>query len=71
MFTGIIETVGTIRQVQPRGSQMRLLVDINRIADGVALGDSIAVSGVCLTVSQLNGTEAAFDVSGETVPARP
>ncbi|MBL7214074.1 MAG: riboflavin synthase [Phycisphaerae bacterium] len=67
MFTGIIETVGTVRQVLPKGSQMRLVIDINRIAEGTALGDSIAVSGVCLTVCKLAGTEATFDVSGETI----
>ncbi len=67
MFTGIIETVGTVRQVLPRGGTMQITVDLNRIADGVKLGDSIAVSGVCLTVSKLNGTEAVFNVSAETV----
>jgi len=67
MFTGIIETVGTVRQVVPKGTQMQLVVDLGRIADGVRPGDSIAVSGVCLTVCKLAGTEATFDVSGETV----
>lgn len=67
MFTGIIETVGAVRQVLPKGSQMQLVVDINRIAEGTRPGDSIAVNGVCLTVSKLNGTEALFDVSTETI----
>ena len=67
MFTGIIETVGIIKQVQPSGNQMRLSIDLNRIADGTRLGDSIAVNGVCLTVSRLNGTTAEFDVSTETI----
>ena len=67
MFTGIIETVGVIRQTRPNGNQMRLAIDLNRIADGTNLGDSIAVNGVCLTVCQLNGTVAEFDVSTETV----
>ena len=67
MFTGIIETVGIIKQVQPSGNQMRLLIDLNRIADGTRLGDSIAVNGVCLTISHLNGTVAQFDVSTETI----
>ena len=67
MFTGIIETIGTIRQMLPKGQQMQILVDINHIAEGVNLGDSIAVNGVCLTVCKLTGTEAAFDVSSETV----
>ena len=67
MFTGIIETVGMIKQVQPSGNQMRLSIDLNRIADGARLGDSIAVNGVCLTISHLNGTVAQFDVSTETI----
>ena len=67
MFTGIIETVGVIRQTRPSGNQMRLAIDLNHIADGTNLGDSIAVNGVCLTVCQLNGTVAEFDVSNETI----
>jgi len=67
MFTGIIETIGVIRQTRPSSNQMRLAIDLNRIADGTNLGDSIAVNGVCLTVCQLNGTVAEFDVSTETV----
>jgi riboflavin synthase len=67
MFTGIIETVGSIRQTRPSGNQMRLAIDLIRIAEGTNLGDSIAVNGVCLTVCQLNGTVAEFDVSTETI----
>ena len=67
MFTGIIETIGAVRQVFQKGQQMQINVDLNRIAEDAKLGDSIAVSGVCLTVSKLNGTEAAFDVSIETI----
>ena len=67
MFTGIIETIGVIRQARPSGSQMRLAIDLNRIADGTNLGDSISVNGVCLTVCRLNGTIAEFDVSTESV----
>ena len=67
MFTGIIESVGIIRQARPSGNQMRLAIDLNHIADGTNLGDSIAVNGVCLTVCQLNGTVAEFDVSTETI----
>jgi riboflavin synthase len=67
MFTGIIETVGIIKKIQPIGNQMRLAIDLNHIADGTQLGDSIAVNGVCLTVCQLNSTVAEFDVSAETI----
>ncbi|OQY06380.1 MAG: riboflavin synthase, partial [Planctomycetales bacterium 4572_13] len=67
MFTGIIETIGIIRQTRPNGNQMRLAIDLNRIADGTNLGDSVAINGVCLTVCRLNGMVAEFDVSTETV----
>ena len=67
MFTGIIETVGIVRDIRPSGSTMRLVIDLNRIAEGAGLGDSIAVNGVCLTVCELNGTVSDFDVSTETV----
>jgi riboflavin synthase len=67
MFTGIIETVGTIRQITPKGVQMQLAVDIRGLAEGTSLGDSIAANGVCLTVGRLDGTCAVFDVSTETL----
>lgn len=67
MFTGIIETIGTVRQTSQGAGRMRISVDIGRLAEGTVLGDSIAVNGVCLTVCGLNGTCAAFDVSTETV----
>lgn len=67
MFTGIIETIGAVRQLTPAGSQMRISINIGPLAEGTALGDSIAVNGVCLTVCRLDGTDAAFDVSTETI----
>jgi len=67
MFTGLIEAVGTVRRAAVNGSQMTLAVELGQIAEGVRLGDSIAVNGVCLTVSTLAGGCATFDVSGESV----
>ncbi|MEN8126339.1 MAG: riboflavin synthase [Planctomycetota bacterium] len=67
MFTGIIETVGTVRRLLSKDEQMQITVEIGPIAEGTALGDSIAVNGVCLTVCRLDGATAAFDVSTETV----
>lgn len=66
MFTGIIEIVGTVRQVIHNNRQMQIAIDLSTISDGTVLGDSIAVDGVCLTVSRLVGTCATFDVSTET-----
>ncbi|MBE0537153.1 MAG: riboflavin synthase [Phycisphaerae bacterium] len=67
MFTGIIETVGTVRAVRSGGGGQVIAVELGQAAGGVRPGDSIAVSGVCLTVSRLAGTAADFDVSGETL----
>ena len=68
MFTGLIESVCEVKSVTRQGAAggVRLVVDLGRLADGVGVGDSIAVNGVCLTVVRLDGGLAAFDVSGET-----
>ena len=69
MFTGIIENVGVVGSVRSGSGGLVVEVDLGVIADadGVGVGDSICVNGVCLTVSVLNGSKALFDVSGETV----
>jgi len=68
MFTGIIETTGRIARVEPRGGDVRLDVAAGALGlDDVAIGDSIAVSGVCLTAVAVDGGTVAFDVSTETL----
>lgn len=68
MFTGIIETLGTVAGVEPRGGDLRLLIDAGGLPlDQVRLGDSIAVNGVCLTVVEVAGNGFAADVSVETL----
>ena len=67
MFTGIIETVGQVKGFQRIGAGGKITVNISDIIEGVKLGDSIAVNGVCLTVSNISGPMADFDVSGETL----
>ena len=68
MFTGIIEAVGRIAALQPKGSDMRAFIETGKLdlAD-VKLGDSIAVNGVCLTAVELPGKGFWADVSGETL----
>lgn len=68
MFTGIIEAVGTVRQISPRGGDVRLHIEANRLdmAD-VKLGDSIATNGICLTVIEFNERSYVADVSNETL----
>ncbi|MFI4878389.1 MAG: riboflavin synthase [Steroidobacterales bacterium] len=68
MFTGIIQSVGRIARLEPRGGDLRLHVDTANLdlAD-VQLGDSIAVSGVCLTAVTLEARGFSADVSNETL----
>jgi len=68
MFTGIIEAVGRVAALEPRGADARLRIDTNGLdlAD-VSLGDSVAVSGVCLTVVECDGAVFSADVSAETL----
>ncbi len=68
MFTGIIEAVGEIAAMEPRGGDVRLRVRSGKLSlEEVKLGDSIATSGVCLTVIELPGDGYWADVSGETL----
>ena len=68
MFTGIIEAIGTIRALSPKGGDVRVYVQTGKLdlAD-VKLGDSIAVNGVCLTAVELPGDGFWADVSRETL----
>jgi riboflavin synthase len=67
MFTGIIEHVADIAAVSPGAAGSRLDLDLGPLAEGTRLGDSICVSGACLTVAALAGTRASFDVSAESL----
>lgn len=66
MFTGIITDIGTIRSAEQRGD-LRLIVECGYDMAGVAIGASIACSGVCLTVVDKAGGWFAVDVSGESL----
>ena len=73
MFTGIIQSVGRMARIEPRGGDVRLTVDTASSGQDtfdlsdVQLGDSIAVSGVCLTVVTLEPHGFSADVSNETL----
>lgn len=68
MFTGIIAAVGCVAEAAPSAGGMRLTIDAGGLPlDDVALGDSIAVSGVCLTVVALRPNAFEVDVSSETL----
>ena len=68
MFTGIIQAVGEIAALEPRGGDLRLRIHTGKLPlEDVALGDSIATNGVCLTVTDLPGDGFWADVSVETL----
>jgi len=68
MFTGIVQSVGRIASVNKRGDGVRLAVNTGlNESEGVAIGDSVCVSGCCLTVVAMHGTTFEFDVSAETL----
>src|SRR5262245_59540776 len=70
MFSGIVEKIGTVNRVAPRGQGvLRLEIDMAGLLDELKLGASVAVSGVCLTLAEKRGEVAGFDVVVETIRA--
>lgn len=68
MFTGIIEAMGTVAALQPRSGDLRIHIATGTLdLHGVAIGDSIATNGVCLTVVELPGDGYWADVSRESL----
>jgi len=68
MFTGIIQAIGTIADLQPKSGDMALVVNTGKLdMSDVALGDSIAVNGVCLTAIAMTDSSFTADVSRETL----
>lgn len=69
MFTGIIEEIGLVENIQRSGESFVLAVKAEKVLEGVQLGDSIAVNGVCLTVTSFSNNRFTVDVMPETVKA--
>jgi riboflavin synthase len=68
MFTGIVQSIGEVRAVTPRGGDVELLIGAPGLdLTSVAIGDSISCSGCCLTVTRLEGDGFAADASLETL----
>ena len=67
MFTGIVEELGEVVELERLGDAARLTVRGPLVAAGAAAGDSIAVNGVCLTVTAMSGGTFTADVMGETL----
>jgi riboflavin synthase len=66
MFTGLVEEVGRMRNAYRQGEAMKLTIGATVVTQGAALGDSIAVNGVCLTVTSFDGASFTADVMPET-----
>ncbi|RAP20590.1 Riboflavin synthase eubacterial/eukaryotic [Bacillus pumilus] len=70
MFTGIIEEVGTVQSLSKKSADaMEIVIQCSRVLEDVHLGDSIAINGVCLTVTGFTKAQFAADVMPETVKA--
>jgi riboflavin synthase len=67
MFTGIIEELGHVRTIEPRGEDARIVIEAHTVTVGANEGDSIAVNGVCLTALDLQPDSFAADCSKETL----
>ena len=67
MFTGIIEELGSVRSIEERGSNARLVISARVVTEGTNHGDSISVNGVCLTALDIEPGSFAADVSRETL----
>lgn len=67
VFTGIIEEVGVINRLSLSGNSGRIDVKASKVLEGTKIGDSIAVNGVCLTVTNLKPSGFIADVMPETI----
>ncbi len=67
MFSGIVEEIGTIREVRLEGEPKRVVIECDQALQGANVGDSIAVNGVCLTVERFGGGSFTSGVMPETL----
>lgn len=67
MFTGIVQKLAQVIDIQDETSLRRLTLQLDELTEGLALGASVAVNGTCLTVTQVQGGTVRFDVIHETL----
>ncbi len=67
MFTGLVQGIGSITQIQEFESSIALTLSIGALASEVGIGDSISVNGTCLTVTEVDGDEVSLDVMKQTL----
>ncbi len=67
MFTGIVEAVAPVESIETRGDVVRLVIAAPQLSEVVALGDSVAVNGTCLTIAEADPKRLHFDAIPETL----
>jgi riboflavin synthase len=67
VFTGIVETVGSVRAIERRGAKAELVIEGAAVVPGTKIGDSVAVNGTCLTVTAIAGDALHFEAVQETL----
>lgn len=67
MFTGIVEEIGTIKNIKRENRSIVLEIYASKVLEGMQVGDSVATNGVCLTVTSFSGVSFVVDVMPETM----
>ncbi len=67
MFTGIVEEIGTIKNIEIRGPSARLTISASKVLEDSQIGDSISINGICLTVTHIDPHSFSADIMNETV----
>ena len=67
MFTGLISHIGKVKSIQSNGDSAKLIIQSPEIASEIKIGDSVAVNGVCLTVTEFDSQTFAVDVMVQTL----
>ncbi len=67
MFTGLIEEVGKLKNIQSKVDGLKITVEAEKVLEDSKVGDSIAINGICLTITEIGENQFKFDVSQETI----
>ncbi len=67
MFTGLIEEVGKLKNIQSKVGGLEITVEAEKVLEDSKVGDSIAINGICLTITEIGENQFKFDVSQETI----
>lgn len=67
MFTGIVEEIGIVKSLEFKANGAKIVIGCQKVVEGVKIGDSIAIDGVCQTVIAFNSSEFSAEISDETL----